>query len=240
MEKLSVPGTAIELFSPNEVEKFDMVAADLATIHRRLDGLTIASQPQALGVHNGLAEVKRLRETVESTRKAQVGPLNEQVKAINNAWRAVTEVLDKLEQTAKRKLLAWQQAERERIAREQEAARKRQEEAARREQEALRRAEEAKNSRSREKALAEAQKAGQELMAARVEEPMDAPTGIKTDSGTTWTRPVWTFKVADPQLVPREFLCVDEKAIRAAIAKGVRDIAGVTIWQDEQLATRVG
>jgi len=235
----TVPAAAIDLFSPNDVANFEMVAADLRTLEARLSGITITTREQSVDVHNGLAEVKALQGQVEHSRRGLVNPLNEQVKAINNVWRPLTEALEKLEQTAKRKIILWQQAERERVAREQEAARKRQEEAERKQAEALAKAEAAKNSRVRDAALASAKKASEELMAARTEEPMDAPTGIKTDSGTSWTRPVWTFKVIDPQLVPREFLVVDEKAIRAAIAKGVRDLPGVTIWQEETLATRV-
>lgn len=236
----TVPATALALFSPQEVQRFDLVVADLANVQKHLEGLVIKDQGGAVAVHNGLAETKRLRELAEMTRKAQVSPLNDQVRVLNNAWRPLTDALDKLEATAKRTLLAWNQAEAERVAREQEAARKAREEAARKEREALAKAEATKSSKVREREMAKANAASQELMAARVAEPMAAPTGIKTDHGSSWTRLEWVHKVVDPQAVPREFLAVDEKAIRAAVAKGVRDIPGVTIYQEEQIATRVG
>jgi len=231
---------AIELFDPVELEKYEIVKADLVTARAHVEGLVVASQKDANRMHNGLATVKRLAAIVEETRKQQVGPLNEQVKALNGTWRPLTDALAALELIAKRKLQVWQQAERERIARAQAAARKAQAEAERREAEALAKAEAAKTSGARDKAMARAGEASQELMQARIAEPMDAPTGIKTDFGTTSTRMVWAFKVANADMVPRHFLAVDEKAIRRAVAEGARSIPGVVIYEEEQLQTRLG
>ena len=44
--------------------------------------------------------------------------------------------------------------------------------------------------------------------------------------------------VVDPMTVPREYLVVDEKAIRAAVRAGVREIAGVRIYEDVEMAVR--
>lgn len=48
----------------------------------------------------------------------------------------------------------------------------------------------------------------------------------------------WTFKITDATLVPREFLIVDEVAIRKAILAGTRSIAGIEIFQDTSLTIR--
>lgn len=48
----------------------------------------------------------------------------------------------------------------------------------------------------------------------------------------------WTFEITDTAQVPREFLQVDEKKIREAIAAGERSIAGVRIYQDESISLR--
>lgn len=233
------PVAALELFSELEVQHFERITADLTSLRGQLEGLTIRNAEDAAKVHNGLSEVKRFTLDIDRIRKAQVGPLNDQVKAINAAWRPLNDILLVLETTAKKKILAFQQAERERIAREQAEARRKQEEAQRREQEALAKAAAAKSSKAREKALEAANAAGQDLMAARVAEPMDAPTGIRTDHGTTSTRMRWTFQITEPSLVPREYLVVDDKAIRRAVLAGQRSIAGVHIYEEEELATRV-
>lgn len=61
--------------------------------------------------------------------------------------------------------------------------------------------------------------------------------GYKTEAvkGTTKR---WTFEVLDSNQIPREYLMVDETAIRQAIAAGVRAIPGVNIFQKEGLSIR--
>lgn len=230
---------ALVLFTPLEAERFERLTTQAATVQRRIDALVISTNEQATTVHDDLSDLKKILVQIEDTRKAQVAPLNEQLNTINGAWRPLRDLLGKVEAVAKRKLLVWTQAERERIAREQAEARRRQEEAEKKQADALRKAEESKNSRTRAKALAVAEQAGTELMQARIAEPMAAPTGIKTDNGTTSLRMRWNFHVVDPGQIPRDFLAVDEKKIRAAVAQGARVIPGVYIYEEETLATRV-
>lgn len=61
--------------------------------------------------------------------------------------------------------------------------------------------------------------------------------GYKTEAikGTTKR---WTFEVMDVNQMPREYLMVDETAIRNAINQGVRVIPGVNIFQKEGLSIR--
>lgn len=61
--------------------------------------------------------------------------------------------------------------------------------------------------------------------------------GIKSEAvkGTTKR---WTFEVTDISQIPREYLVVDETAIRDAINQGVRTIPGVNIFQKEGLSIR--
>lgn len=56
--------------------------------------------------------------------------------------------------------------------------------------------------------------------------------------GNASMRKVWKFDVLDDDLVPRDYLVVDETAIRKAVAAGVREIPGVRIYQDEQVTIR--
>jgi type I site-specific restriction-modification system R (restriction) subunit len=51
-------------------------------------------------------------------------------------------------------------------------------------------------------------------------------------------RYVWRYKIIDEALVPREFLSVDERKITASVAAGIRTIAGIEIYQEEQLVLR--
>jgi hypothetical protein len=48
----------------------------------------------------------------------------------------------------------------------------------------------------------------------------------------------WDFEIVNPTLVPREFLTVDETMIRNAVKKGIREISGVRIFQNEKVVLR--
>lgn len=59
---------------------------------------------------------------------------------------------------------------------------------------------------------------------------------MHTEAGKVASRKVWGFKVTDESLVPRGYLVVDERKIRAAVGSGPREIPGVEISQGVQLA----
>lgn len=48
----------------------------------------------------------------------------------------------------------------------------------------------------------------------------------------------WVHEVTDPAAVPRQFLMVNDAAIKAAIAGGAREIPGVRIYEDVRTAIR--
>lgn len=48
----------------------------------------------------------------------------------------------------------------------------------------------------------------------------------------------WTFEIEDASQIPREYLMVDETAIRKAINAGIRELPGVKIFQKEGLSIR--
>lgn len=62
--------------------------------------------------------------------------------------------------------------------------------------------------------------------------PAFGPSKVK---GTTKR---WDFDIIDKDLIPREYLIVDETAIRKALAAGIRQIPGAHIYQKESLSIR--
>lgn len=48
----------------------------------------------------------------------------------------------------------------------------------------------------------------------------------------------WTHRVTDPNKVPRQYLMVNEAALKAAVAGGARSIEGVEIFEDVRTAIR--
>lgn len=108
--------------------------------------------------------------------------------------------------------LAAEKAEKERLERE---ARARQERA-----DLERLAEEARLERERNERDKEAKRRAAEIESARVKN----------------MRTTWVFEVTDESAVPRQYLSVDETAIRKAVASGVREIPGVNIYAKTELA----
>lgn len=228
------------LWSAQEITHYRNYVADIEQTVLMLAAMTITDRATAKKLSDGIAECKKMHDHIESIRRGQVDPLNDQVKSYNDTWRPLTDVLTAWGKEGKRQLLAYQQQEREAEARRAEAARKAQEAAAKAEAEALAKLEAAKTKKQREKAEAQVQAASGQMLEARLAEPMPMVEGFRSDHGSNTSRWPWRFTVHDPSLVPRQFLMVDEKAIRAAVCHegGVRDIPGVHIYQEETLATR--
>jgi len=61
---------------------------------------------------------------------------------------------------------------------------------------------------------------------------------VNTDNGTVYERKHWTFKIVDFEKIPREYLMIDNKKVNAAIRAGVRNIDGLEIYQEVEIATR--
>jgi len=90
--------------------------------------------------------------------------------------------------------------------------------------------------------VAEANRKAQ-LAAVAADTPEEAVTALQAISEKPKATGVhtvkrWTYEVIDVTSVPEEFLAVDDTEVKAAIKGGVREIAGLRIYQDESLAVR--
>jgi hypothetical protein len=202
---------------------------------------------------DGLAFVQTLRRNVEKARKELVDPLNLKVKEVNSAFRPITDRIEKAEDNVKEALLDWRRRERDRIAAEQERVRRENEERYREAAEKVAKqtaaviettVEQAKAAGFTEEEADElAALEGADVVAAapaplREVAPAPVANTTKATLGAAVGRMVWRFEVTDEFLVPRGYLVVDEPTIRRAINRGVRDIPGVRIFQEEQIAGR--
>lgn len=193
-----------------------------------------------------LVEAKQLLEQLDEWQHRLTDPLKQKAKTIEGIFNPLKLALrDEKRKTgfmyrAGKLLAAFKQQEEARVRREQEAARLAQEEAARKEAEAEARVQSAETPAERQEALAAAEEASRAQTQALVSAPELPVKGFKGEMGSASIREVWRFEVVKPELVPREYLAPDEKAIRAAVAAGVREIAGVNISQAQEVAVRIG
>ena len=71
--------------------------------------------------------------------------------------------------------------------------------------------------------------------------PVAMPTKkepVRSDSAVSSAVMVWKHEVIDASAVPREYLMVDDKAITAAVKAGIRNVAGVRIFEDAEMRVR--
>jgi len=208
-------------------------------------------------------QVKRLGKAIEAARKEFVGPPNDYVKQVNGLAGSVTTRLDSIERGLKAKMgeyafrveqerrkaeAAARQAAIEAQRKIDEEARLAREAAEKEAAEARARAEEAAKAGDADAArLAEIAKAEEakaqvvaEMPTVQVEAPVipKASGPVRTAAGTASNKKVWKFEITDAQAVPREYLVVDEKAIREAVKAGVRTIPGVNIFETTDIAIR--
>ncbi len=163
------------------------------------------------------------KKRLEAQRVSLVKPLNDHVKFINGQFKDWMAPLESADQAVREKVLTYQR-EQSRIAAEAQAA---EEERIRAEQ--ARRAEEAEAANV---PLAPAPPPMTETL------PAPPPKTTRSALGTTTTRKVWQYEITDAEAIPREYLAVDEKKIAAVVRAGIRSIAGVRIFETEQLAVR--
>lgn len=87
---------------------------------------------------------------------------------------------------------------------------------------------------------------GTEVIKEKISEVKTAPgRPVSFGGGGSYSAPEtkgltkrWVFEITNATLVPREFLQVDEKKVKEAVAAGTRTIAGIRIYQDESISLR--
>lgn len=177
--------------------------------------ITVTDQDSRVAATKLASSIKKAIKTVEDTRKDYTDPFNEHIKSVIGLAKEVSAPLDE----AFRHLTG----ELNKYAAQVELERRKAEEDARR------RAEE-----EQKRLNAEAKAAGVE--APLVPEVLTANTQsatatVRTESGTSFQRKTWTFSVESLEKVPREYLALNESAVRAAIKNGVRNIDGLKIFE---------
>lgn len=166
-----------------------------------------------------LVETKKL---VEMERKRITDPLNKSLKAANSLFKKFSDPLDRSEIVLKGKIAAYRRDEERRIAEEK---RKIAEEERKRAEEAIR--------------------LKIDILEVDTIPPpvVDAAPKARGTFGSVVPQKRWTYSIKKeafdeagnvlPNLIPAQFLMVDDRKVKEAISAGVRDIPGIEIFQKE-------
>jgi paraquat-inducible protein B len=161
-----------------------------------------------------LKHISQQMKMIEEKRKTFTQPLNQSLREINKTFKELTTPLQTADKILSDKVMAWRRVEQDKIRIEQERI--------------------AKEEARRRKIQDAHKRQGHEISEPIV---MTKPKPLK-EIDTTKTRKDWTIEIIDSTKIPREYLIVDERDIREAIRRGIREIAGIRIDQKETMVRR--
>ncbi len=211
------PNTTLIQINPEGNPEVTALYQKGVDLHTYAKTLVITSDEDIKLATSDLSIIAGVKKAIETLRQGYVKPINDHLKAVNNAFKEFTEPLTEADSLFRGKVLGYR-AEQERIRMEQERI----------------------NDLRMEAAKAEMELQGEitetvDLMPVQRE----APNRYRTDAGLLGTSKKWNFEVEDFALLPDEYKLPDATKIRKVIQAGA-SIPGIKAWQEEGLRiTRV-
>ena len=175
--------------------------------------LVITSVDNIKSATNDLSIISGLKKAIEGKRKEYTQPINDHLKAVNEAFKTFTEPLTQADQITRQKILAFKLK-----------------------QQLIREEQERINALRLEAAKRDASLHNGEISESvnLVEVIASPPNHIRTDMGTGGIAKIWKFEVIDFALLPNDYKLPDMVKIRKVITAGA-SIPGVKAWQEETL-----
>jgi hypothetical protein len=203
-------------------KSFDLFRTQIKEKQERAERLKVIDETTEIEATMHGTDVAALINAIEKRRKEIVAKPRSYIKAIDSLCNNLKDPLNEIKADMERKIKLYKAKE--------EAERREREKAAREEAKKL-----------QEDLNREAEKKG-------IEPPKVPDITIpkqdnvtRLDSGrSSFQRKFWTYEMVDKSLLPREYLKVNEAAIRDAIKMGVRDIPGVRIFEDSKTIFKTG
>lgn len=212
-DSLDEPGaTALIHVRPDVDPRVLKLYEESVALLRDAEAQSIQSNQDVKVATDNLSIIARLKKAIEDKRKEYTVPLNDHLKAFNEAFKSFIEPLTRADAVTRKKVLDYR-AELERVREEEERINRLREEAARSEM---------------------ALKGELTETGGLVEVSQGAPAHHRTDMGTVGTQKAWQFEVVDFALLPDEYKEADMKKIRKVVIAGAT-IPGVRAWQEESL-----
>ncbi len=163
-----------------------------------------------------LSLISNTKKAVETKRQEYVSPLNTQLKEISAFFKTLSDPIAEADKVTRRKVLDYNA----------EIERQRQE-AKRIEDEKYRLAQE------------ETELKGEHTVdLTPVDRPSETPDRVRTEVGMSSKMMVRKWELEDIHLVPEQYLKVDEVQIGKLVRAGIKEIAGIKIWEEPTLQVR--
>jgi len=170
--------------------------------------LVVDSADSAKLATDTLSTIAQVKKGLKEKREEFVKPLNGHVKAVNDAFKALSEPIEEADRTVREKVAAHLKAEQARREEEQRINRLRQ-----------------------EAAEAEARLTGAPAEPVQlIHSP--GPERTVTESGAMGGRKIWKWELEDLSKVPDEYKILNEALIGKVVRAGMRNIPGIRIYQE--------
>jgi len=209
----------IEVLDKNFVASFSQEKLSLI---KNANEIQIIDDETLKQANNLLQWAKNIKKNIDSKEKDLTKPLNDTKQKIIDGFRPYKMEMDSIiDLLANKKIIPYQMALQKQI-----------EDFKREEAERLR--------KEHEKAASE----GNIVDAITIENKLVEVDELKTDNkiqskfSNSTISMVWDFEIVVPDAIPSQYLCPDEKKIKEAVKNGIRDIAGVKIFQKPRLSSR--
>lgn len=196
----TVGQTAIVKVDPGKEPAVQKLLDEIMRIHQWASQLEVATLEEALTATNDLSIMASLKKSVEEKRREYVGPLNQHVKAVNDAFKLLTGPLSQADKLVRDKVLAFNQ-EQQRRQREAEEINRAKEELARREA---------------------ALNHGEFTVDTTPVPVVEAPGVVRSGMGTAGMVDNWQVEVVDADQIPRQYMVPDMPVLNT-IAKKYHD-----------------
>lgn len=205
--------TALVKVKPEADEAVIALHEQSLKLEQYATALVITNDGDIKNATNDLSIISGLKKAIEEKRKEYTQPINDHLKAVNEAFKALVEPLTQADKITRTKILDYR-AEQER--QHQEA-----EDIARTE---------------REIAERKAALTGEPVVVPEVVEVAPAaPDRYRTEMGTLGKAVIWKFEVIDFSLLPDRFKMENATLIGKVVRAGEREIPGVKIWSEDSL-----
>lgn len=206
------------------------IIPDRDALSARATNLAIRDQGGYTQAADWLKTIKGFLKIIEAARVKVTGPLNEALKARNAEARESAQPLLDAESKIKRAMIAFSD-EQDRLAREEQ---RRQNEIAAKEQKRLQEISDRAAAKGQANKAEEFQERAQSVVAPVVQVAAPKVSGVSIPK-------VWVFEITDEDLIPREYLVVDETRIRRVVTalKGDTKIPGVRVYEQKRIAAGV-
>lgn len=190
-------------------QKLDRYEGSVQSYQRALANVHVKDDDSLLAAGEFVKGIREEIKSIEAERVELTKPLNDHVKMINDKARKLKDPLQNIIYAVNQQMQKYQDRVRLRKKRLEERKAKKLEEQGK-----------------------PAEAAGRRAVAERTQNTVK---GSRVQAIQTKR---WTYKVTDYSKISRRYLCLDEKAIRAAIRAGVREIEGLEIYQEHKTTVR--